>query len=117
MFSKNCDFYLNNGLNNYVMISLPANCPTFMSKTRNIVISMPRQSLKNPYYFIILLKAWKVLLYAFFPVVTDACLRTNATSNGLPIIAPNIPLKAEIPTFYAKPIFAPFFLSFSTAHV
>jgi hypothetical protein len=80
-------------------------------------MSIPRHNLRKPYYFIILVNAWKVLLYAFLPVVTDACRLIKATSNGLPTIAPKIPLNAEIPTFYNRPILAPCFFSFYTAHV
>ena len=58
-----------------------------------------------------------MLRYAFLPVVIDACLRTNATSNGLPISAPNIPLNADTYTFYSEFIVNPLFFNFYIAHV
>lgn len=49
--------------------------------------------------------------------MTEACLRIRATSKGVPMIAPKMPLKAEIATFYFVPIVMPCDLSLSTAQV
>lgn len=111
------DFYLNTGLIISVTISFPASWPILINKTLNIVISSPLHNFNIPSSLTILENAWKVLLYAFFPVDIDACRRINATSNGFPIIAPNIPLNADKPIFYTRPIFILLFLNFYTAHV
>lgn len=117
MFNSMGDPAENRGPISSVIISVPASWPTLMSSTRSIVISMPLHSFKNPSSFTILVKALNVLLYAFWPVVTEACLRIRATSKGLPTMAPNTPLKAEMPTFSNRPILLPFLLRFSTAQV
>lgn len=107
----------NKGRMSSVIISVPASWPTLISSTRSIVMSMPLHSFKKPSSFTILVKALNVLLYAFWPVVTEACLRMRATSKGLPTMAPNTPLNADMPTFSNRPILFPFLLRFSTAHV
>ena len=51
--------------------------------------------------------ASNVCEYAFFPVVTVACLLIKATSKGFPTIAPNMPLAIDKSIFYKTPIVAP----------
>ena len=82
--------------------SWAASCPKFIRRTLKIVIRRPVHSPRMPSSWMILLNAEYVLLYCFLPVVTEACLLTRATSNGVPTIAPMNPAKMDIADFMMK---------------
>jgi hypothetical protein len=49
IFRIYAEFDAKNGLISSIIIYVPASCPTFISSTLSMVISMPRHNFANPY--------------------------------------------------------------------